>query len=132
MEVRKNKYETSDEADAMEKGSEATTQLGKDGKNRLEIFQFNPGKSKVVFPPNHPYSKLQGADYIKDLEYRDFVFNKPLEQQYSSVYNSKSGGKVLVHEFADIKAPRVKSDDYYYFNMPQTTSFGPRLFGRKP
>jgi len=112
VEVLKDKYPESDSKKAIQKGDEATMQIGKDGKNRMEIFRFNPGKEKVVFPPNHPYRKLQGADYIKDLKYRDFVFQKPIEKQYSSIYNSSTGGKVLVHDLADIKAPRVKSDDY--------------------
>jgi SPP1 gp7 family putative phage head morphogenesis protein len=46
-------------------GAAATTQIGKSGKNKLEIFRFNPGKSKVVFPPNHPYHKVKGAASIK-------------------------------------------------------------------
>jgi len=65
IEVRKSKFEITDEKKAMEKGDKATTQIGKDGKNRMEIFRFNPGKSKVAFPPNHPYSKVQGARTVE-------------------------------------------------------------------
>ena len=66
VQVRKNKSNESDSADAMAKGDAATTQLGKDEKNRLEIFRFNPGKAKVVFPPKHPYRKIQNAKQVKD------------------------------------------------------------------
>lgn len=55
VEVLKDKYATDDSVAAIEKGQKATSQIGKDGKNRLEIFRFNPGKQKVIFPPNHPY-----------------------------------------------------------------------------
>lgn len=64
VEVRKSKYEESDSATAIEKGEKATTQIGKDGKNRLEIFRFNPGKEEKVFPPKHPYGKVQGSKEI--------------------------------------------------------------------
>lgn len=61
VQVRKKKYEASDSDTAIEKGNSATSQLDKDGKNKLEIFRFNPGIQKVVFPPTHPYYKIAGA-----------------------------------------------------------------------
>lgn len=73
VEVLKDKYSVSDSEKAIEKGNKATMKIGKDGKNRMEIFRFNPGKEKVVFPPNHPYypkgcdgdvSKLKGMTGI--------------------------------------------------------------------
>lgn len=67
LEVLKSKYDTSDSDRANKAGEEATTQIGADGKNRLEIFRFNPGKDKVIFPPKHPYNKLSGANVIKDI-----------------------------------------------------------------
>jgi hypothetical protein len=36
-------------------GERATTSIGADGKNKLEMFRFNPGKQKVVFPPGNAY-----------------------------------------------------------------------------
>lgn len=65
VEVLKDKYPESDSETAVKKGAAATMQIGKDGKNRMEIFRFNPGKEKVIFPQNHPYNKLQGADALK-------------------------------------------------------------------
>ncbi|MEY4926283.1 MAG: hypothetical protein RI894_719, partial [Bacteroidota bacterium] len=65
VEVLKGKYPTSDSAQAIKAGEAATTQIGKDGKNRLEIFRFNPGAQKVVFPPAHPYNKVAGAKEVK-------------------------------------------------------------------
>jgi hypothetical protein len=65
VEVLKGKYEESDSEKAITAGEKATTEIGKDGKNRLEIFRFNPGAQKVVFPPAHPYGKVKGAKELK-------------------------------------------------------------------
>lgn len=37
-------------------GEKATTQIGKSGKNKLEMFRFNPGKAKRIFPKNNSYN----------------------------------------------------------------------------
>lgn len=57
--VLKAKYEKSDSEAARKAGEKATTQLGKDGDNKLEMFRFNPGKQSVIFPPKHPYFAYQ-------------------------------------------------------------------------
>ena len=49
---------------AIEMGEKATTQIGKNGENKLGIFRFNPAKEKVIFPPKHPYHKLAGASKV--------------------------------------------------------------------
>jgi SPP1 gp7 family putative phage head morphogenesis protein len=64
VEVLKDKFPTSNSEKAIKAGEAATTQIGKDGKNRLEIFRFNPGAEKVVFPPAHPYTKVAGAKVV--------------------------------------------------------------------
>ena len=66
VEVLKSKYDVSNSEKAIKAGETATTEEGKDGKNRLEIFRFNPGQKQVVFPPTHPYGKVKGAKQIKD------------------------------------------------------------------
>jgi hypothetical protein len=66
VEVLKDKYEISSSETAIKAGEKATTEVGKDGKNRLEIFRFNPGKKQVVFPPTHPYGKVKGSKDIKE------------------------------------------------------------------
>lgn len=76
VEVLKDKYPTDDSVAAIEKGQKATSQIGKDGKNRLEIFRFNPGKQKVVFPPNHPYQpKGCGGDVSSLTGVTDFYLS---------------------------------------------------------
>lgn len=64
VEVLKSKYDLSDSKKANEAGEKATTQIGKDGKNKLEIFRFNPGAEQKVFPPKHPYNKVKDAPLI--------------------------------------------------------------------
>lgn len=67
IEVLKGKYALSDENDAVAKGEAATTQIGKDGNNRMAIFQFNPGLSGKLMPPEHPYNKVKDADKAADV-----------------------------------------------------------------
>jgi SPP1 gp7 family putative phage head morphogenesis protein len=107
IEVLKDKYEVSNSEEAIKAGEKATTQLDKNGKNKLEIFRFNPGKQKVIFPPKHPYRKLQGAvGVVKKFEqgYKQSVYAKPLNEQYSSIFSVKNGGYVQVHELVNFKA----------------------------
>lgn len=74
VQVRKGKYEASDSAKAIKAGEKATSQIGKDGSNRLAMFRFNAGKNKQLFPTNHPYSKVKGADKVKDsIEKRFYI-----------------------------------------------------------
>nr|DAN68686.1 MAG TPA: minor capsid component [Caudoviricetes sp.] len=46
-------------------GEEATTQIGKNGNNKLAMFRFNPGQEKKVFPPNNTYTQVVGAEQVK-------------------------------------------------------------------
>lgn len=73
VEVLKGKYEVSNSEKAITAGEKATTEIGKNGKNRLEIFRFNPGQKQVLFPPNHPYSKVSGAKEVIKQNENKFV-----------------------------------------------------------
>lgn len=75
VEVLKSKYETSDSDVAIKAGEKATTEIGKDGKNRLEIFRFNPGAEKKLMPPKHPYNKVKGAKETKEIVKKDLAPN---------------------------------------------------------
>ncbi|WP_318580777.1 hypothetical protein [Flavobacterium columnare] len=46
---------------AIAKGEKATTEIGKSGKNTLEMFRFNPGIDKKLMPPNNSYTKVVGS-----------------------------------------------------------------------
>ncbi len=64
IEVLAREYEKSDSQEAIKKARAATTQIGRNGKNKLEMFRFNPGLSKKVFPPKNSYTKVVGADKV--------------------------------------------------------------------
>lgn len=69
VQVRKGKYEESDSRLAQETGERATTSLNKDGINTAEMFRFNPGKSRVIFPKHHPYFKeSKVVQKVKDIK----------------------------------------------------------------
>lgn len=50
VQVRKSKYPVSDEQEALNRGSQATT-----GKHQ-ELFRFNPGKRQACYPDYNPYT----------------------------------------------------------------------------
>lgn len=62
VQVRQGKYERTDSRIAIEAGERATTEINSKGQNRAEMFRFNPGKEKVIFPPHHPYFYKSCAD----------------------------------------------------------------------
>lgn len=84
IEVLKGKYPVSDPIASIEKGQNATSKIGKDGKNRLEIFRFNPGKEKVIFPPNHPYRKVQDSGQAVELTKASIV-SSTLGKRYKDI-----------------------------------------------
>ena len=103
---------------AKKAGEEATTQIGKSGKNKLEMFRFNPGQEKKVFPPNNTYTQVVGAgvaiaalsNIVEKKEVKQAVFEEvlkqPREAQFETLFESEQGGKVLLHRLVD----RTKQD----------------------
>lgn len=91
VEVLKSKYEVSDSQKAQELGEKATTQIDKNGKNKLEIFRFNPGAEQKLFPPKHPYNKVKEAEEakkelekeVKETQYKNTSM-KELEAMYEN------------------------------------------------
>lgn len=69
VQVRKGKYAYTDPNAALQLGREATTDFDSEGRNRAEMFRFNPGKERIVFPKHHPYYNLsaQAREKIEDL-----------------------------------------------------------------
>lgn len=113
VEVLKDKYPVSDSAEKIAKGELATTQLGKDGKNRLEIFRFNPGADKKLFPPKHPNNLIAGAKaaspIIKELfnndvnRYSGITFKKEVGIKNGGSLEIFTTGKQNKQEFAKNK-----------------------------
>lgn len=89
VEVLAVDYTKSDSDKSIKKGKAATTQIGKSGKNTLEIFRFNPGIEKKIFPPNNTYSKVVGAEkVIKDVNPKKINRPEGLEE-IEKKYNVK-------------------------------------------
>lgn len=61
VQVNKGKYPLSDSKEAVRKGEKATTRLDRFGNNKDAIFRFNPGIDERLFPPKHPYWKVDKA-----------------------------------------------------------------------
>ncbi|AZI53891.1 hypothetical protein EIB75_10695 [Epilithonimonas vandammei] len=53
--VLASKYPATDLDKATSAAEKATTQIGKNGKNKLEMFRFNPGIEKRLFPKGNAY-----------------------------------------------------------------------------
>lgn len=81
VQVRKQKYETTDPAIAHANGITATTTIGKDGKNKAEMFRFNPGKTLTIIPPNHPYYKVseQVKNTIAQIVPPNSIIDRPVK-----------------------------------------------------
>lgn len=97
VEVLKDKYEVSISEVSIKAGEKATTEIGKDGKNRLEIFRFNPGQKQVVFPPTHPYNKVKGAKEVTKNQNSNFIPNG------IDAYEKTTGTKVNKEIFSFLK-----------------------------
>jgi len=65
--VLASKYPASDLEKATAAAEKATTQIGKNGKNKLEMFRFNPGMQEKLFPQNNSYTKVVGATETKKI-----------------------------------------------------------------
>ncbi len=118
VEVNKGKFPVSDSKEAERIGDKATTHLDRFGNNKDKIFRFNPGKEGKVFPPKHPYGKVDkevrktveamAEKYSKPRmtpEEKDAVYASSIEEQFDKVFtNKQSFHSVLRHRFVDTKA----------------------------
>lgn len=103
VQVRASKYPATNEENALKAGNIATTQIGKDNKNRLEIFRFNPGKQRLVFPPSHPYNKVKDADKVKkEVEKSKKIENKFVPKIINK-YEEKIGVKINREFFSNLE-----------------------------
>ena len=66
VEVLARENTLSDSKKAKELGEKATTHIAPNGKNKLQMFRFNPGAERKVFPPNNAYNKVVGAKDVKE------------------------------------------------------------------
>ena len=64
VQVLASKYPKSEVDKAIKSGEKATSQIDKNGKNKLEMFRFNPGIENRIFPKGHAYEKVVGAKQL--------------------------------------------------------------------
>ena len=91
VQVRIGKYPLSNSIDAIKKGDTATSRIDKKGNNPDAIFRYNPGKQKILFPPNHPYRKVQ--DGVKRI-----IEGIANQQEWTALKEYRNGGSVSVHK----------------------------------
>ncbi len=100
VQVLKDKYPVDNSTEAIKKADAATVQIDSKGRDRGDMFRFNPGKQQVIFPPNHPYYKVKQAissivnSLIKDNSLSGFEMVKSFD----------NGGEVAVHDLVNRKA----------------------------
>lgn len=134
VEVLKSKYDVSNSETAIKAGEKATTEVGKDGKNRLEIFRFNPGQKQVVFPPAHPYRKVKGAKDVEKefetLEKEDYkILNKAVPFKKNLEYLDDKIKNSYPIDLEKINAVNLYSGHSYFeinkFNRNRPVDFNP-------
>lgn len=72
VQVNPKRYPESNSEEAIQRGRAATYQPNAKGQNKAQIFRFNSGKQKVVFPPKHPYYPKNCGD----CKYRKLAYDK--------------------------------------------------------
>lgn len=113
VEVLAREKTKSDNKKAIEQGKKATTNINKNGKNKLEMFRFNPGQNKKVFPPKNSYTKVVGADVVKKASEKN-IKEKQFIPKNISKYEDKLSIKIDKTIFELLKKETV-----LMFNNPK-------------
>lgn len=102
--VLASKYPATDVDKATAAAEKATTQIGKNGKNKLEMFRFNPGLEKLVFPKGNSYEKVVESEKAKkivkeeitEVEYKNYSLDK-LKELYSNQIINQEKEKLIMN-----------------------------------
>ena len=145
VEVLASDYSKSDSSKAIAAGEKATTQIGKNGKNKAEMFRFNPGKEKKIFPPKNAYtpkhcnggkvdmSRLIGvASIVLSLEDEKCQAQRLLEEGF--VYEDFGKGKVGIYHKVNKKAndfDNVKISCEFFAKQGANTRIYPKFDSTK-
>ena len=110
VQVRKEKYPVDNSAEKIRLADKVTVELDSKGRDRNAMFRFNPGKQKVVFPPNHPYYKVKDVlssvmpSLVNDVTKRAYIneskkeyasFNENYKKDH---FSEETGGYVVSHK----------------------------------
>ena len=90
VEVLARENTLSDSKKAKELGEKATTHIAPNGKNKLQMFRFNPGTEKKVFPPNNAYSKVVGAEQAEKTLKQQIDYKKVSIHELETMYKNQN------------------------------------------
>lgn len=122
VQVLKDKYPVDNSTEAIKNADAATVQIDSKGRDRGEMFRFNPGKQQVIFPPNHPYYKVKQAinNIISGLQQSSMSKEKAIEDLTSWVKMNlppKKLGKFTARRFEiprhDLNKPIIVNSTFY-------------------
>lgn len=90
VEVLAREKNLSDSKKAKDLGEKATTHIAPNGKNKLQMFRFNPGKEQKIFPPNNAYEKVVGAKKAEKTLKQQVDYKKVSIQELETMYKNQS------------------------------------------
>ena len=129
VQVNPKRYPKSNSEEAIQRGRAATYQPNAKGQNKAQIFRFNSGKQKVVFPPKHPYYKAEKevTDVVMDLEVVRptdnglVIYQRQGEQELT---NNLQTAEFLANTFGwklrlkkDVNQQRIKTADAFNLSL---------------
>lgn len=79
-----------DSKKAKDLGEKATTHIAPNGKNKLQMFRFNPGKEQKIFPPNNAYHKMVGAEQVEKTLKQQVDYKKVSIQELEIMYKNQN------------------------------------------
>ncbi len=79
-----------DSKKAKDLGEKATTHIAPNGKNKLQMFRFNPGREQKIFPPNNAYHKMVGAEQVEKTLKQQVDYKKVSIQELEIMYKNQN------------------------------------------
>ena len=147
VQVNPRRYPQSDSEEALQRGRAATFQPNAKGQNKAQIFRFNSGKQKVVFPPKHPYFKgteqsaiqtitdfgkkhsvSEASAFAKSYVGKIFYTNQELFANRKVALSSKSAKELIRGRGAAVPERTLDVLDHinYYLDNPLTITEQPK------
>lgn len=90
VEVLARENTLSDSKKAKELGEKATAHIAPNGKNKLQMFRFNPGAEKKVFPPNNAYNKVVEAEQAETVLKQQIDYKKVSIHELEVMYKNQN------------------------------------------
>lgn len=107
VEVKQSRYPLSNSNKAAEIGKETSTQIGKNGKNKLEMFRYNPAKARKLFPPKNSYMprNCKGAklNLTGLIGIAQIVLNEESERCRAKKNMEREANEKLISKLYDVK-----------------------------